>query len=47
MSRGGAAMLDRLVAERYGGLVAYATVLTGDRHEAASGRSAMPTRTSG
>jgi RNA polymerase sigma factor (sigma-70 family) len=27
-------MLDRLVAERYGGLVAYATVLTGDRHEA-------------
>jgi RNA polymerase sigma factor (sigma-70 family) len=34
VSRDGAAMLDRLVAERYGGLLAYATVLTGDRHEA-------------
>jgi len=27
-------MLDRLVHERYGGLVAYATVLTGDRAQA-------------
>ncbi len=34
MSREWSTMLDRLVAERYGGLVAYATVLTGDRHEA-------------
>lgn len=31
MSRGWAPALDRLVQERYGGLVAYATVLTGDR----------------
>lgn len=34
VSRGWADVLDRLVAERYGGLLAYATVLTGDRHEA-------------
>ncbi|ADG76575.1 RNA polymerase, sigma-24 subunit, ECF subfamily [Cellulomonas flavigena DSM 20109] len=31
MSRGWAPVLDRLVHERYGGLVAYATVLCGDR----------------
>ncbi|MBF0688109.1 MAG: sigma-70 family RNA polymerase sigma factor [Cellulomonas sp.] len=31
MSRGWAPALDRLVHERYGGLVAYATVLAGDR----------------
>ncbi|MCC2333890.1 RNA polymerase sigma factor [Cellulomonas wangsupingiae] len=34
MSQGWAPMLDRLVQERYGGLVAYATVLTGDRAQA-------------
>lgn len=34
MSRAWAPELDRLVAERYGGLVAYATVLVGDRSTA-------------
>lgn len=34
VSRGWAPALDRLVHERYGGLVAYATVLTGDRSTA-------------
>jgi len=34
VSRGWAPALDRLVQERYGALVAYATVLTGDRTHA-------------
>lgn len=34
MSRAWAPVLDRLVQERYGGLVAYATVLTGERASA-------------